>query len=71
MFVTAQAVSAPMPATTDHRSTLRLSSSRLTSEISTISASPRRVASTCSQAISASARGTYSVRLRPSPYTDR
>jgi hypothetical protein len=33
MFATAQAVSASMPATTYHRSTLRLSSSRLTCEI--------------------------------------
>ncbi len=40
-----------MPATAHHRSNLRLSSSRLTREISNINASPWRVASTCSEVI--------------------
>ena len=71
MFATATAASAPLPATAHHRSARRLSSSRLTREISTISASPWRVASTCSEVIAASAWGTYTVRLRPSPYTVR
>lgn len=71
MFATATAASAPMPATAHHRSNLRLSSSRLTRETSNINASPRRVASTCSDVIAASAWGTYTVRLRPSPYTVR
>ena len=53
------------------RSALRLSSSRLTREISNISASPWRVASTCSEVTAANACGTYTVRLRPSPYTVR
>ena len=72
MFATTQAASAPMPATAHHRSARRLSSSRLTCEISNISASPCAASPPHARRRSQPAPcGTYTIRLRPELYTVR